>query len=100
MLPARRNGPTESGNLLSVLDQLDSDTFSDGRVGLFGFDTDFFEDNALGVRGATEGRGLVGGSEESLLVVQIGPATFLAGGDEFAGGVETTGFASVCHFCE
>ena len=89
---------TESSNLLSVLDQLDSDTFSDGGVGLFGFDTDLFQHNTLGVRGATEGGGLIGGSEESLLVVQIGPSTFLAGGDEFAGGVETAGLSSVCHF--
>lgn len=91
---------TESGDLLSVLDQLNPNTFSNGRVWLFGFDTDFFEDDTLGVRGPTEGRGLVGGTEESLLVVKIGPSTFLAGGDELTGGVKTAGLASVCHFCK
>lgn len=91
---------TESSDLLSVLDELNSDTFSDGRVGLFGFDADFFKHDALGVRGTSEGRGLVGGSEESLLVVKIGPSTFLAGGDELTGGVKTAGLASVCHFCD
>lgn len=47
---------TESSDLLSVLDQLNSDALSNGRVGLFGFDTDFFKHDTLGVRGATERR--------------------------------------------
>lgn len=89
---------TESSDLLSVLDQLNSDAFSNGRVGLFGLDTDLLEHDTLGVRGATEGRRLVSCSEQTLLVVQIGPATFLSGGDELAGGVQTAGLASVCHF--
>ncbi len=52
----------------------------------------------FGVRGAAEGGGLVGRAEEALLVVQVGPSTFFAGGDKFSGRVETAGFASVCHF--
>lgn len=90
--------PTESSNLLSILDQLHSHTLSDGGVGLLSFDADFFEHDAFGVRGAAEGRGLVGCSEQALLVVQIGPATLFTGGDEFAGGVQTAGFPSICHF--
>lgn len=66
---------TESGDLLSVFDELDPDTLSDGRVGLLGLDTDFLEDNSLSVGRTTEGRGLEGGSEKPLLEGLIGPAT-------------------------
>jgi len=52
----------ERGDLLSVLDQLDPDALPDGRVGLLGFDADLLEDDALGVRGASEWRGLEGGT--------------------------------------
>ena len=45
------------------------------------------------MRGATEGGRLVGGAEEALLVVEVGPAAFAAMGAEFAGGVEATGLA-------
>jgi hypothetical protein len=53
---------TESSNLLSVLDQLDPDALPNGRVGLLGLDTDLLENDALGVGGASEGRGLEGSS--------------------------------------
>ena len=58
---------TESSNLLSVLDQLDSDTLSDGGVWLLGLDTDLLEDDTLGVGRTSEWRGLEGGSESALL---------------------------------
>ena len=40
----------ESGDLLSVLNELHTNTFSDGGVGLLSLDTDFLKDNTLGVR--------------------------------------------------
>jgi hypothetical protein len=92
------NKHTERSDLFSILDELDPNTFSNGAVGLFGFDANLLEHNALCVRGASERRGFVRGSEETLLVVQVGPATLLTGSEELAGGVKTTGFASVCHF--
>lgn len=91
---------TESSNLLPVLDQLHPHTFPNGGIGLFGFDTDFLEHDAFGVRGSAEGRGLVCRSEESLLVVEIGPAAVFARLHEFAGCVETAGFSSVRHVLE
>lgn len=39
----------ESGDLLSVLNELYTDAFSDGRVGLLGFDTNLFQNDALGM---------------------------------------------------
>ena len=45
------------------------------------------------MRGAAEGGRFVGGAEETLLVVEIGPAAFAAMGAEFAGGVEAAGFS-------
>jgi hypothetical protein len=45
------------------------------------------------VGSTTEGRGLEGGSEETLLEVEIGPALLLAVRLELAGGVKTTGLS-------
>jgi hypothetical protein len=81
---------TESSDLLSVLDQLHPDALSDSGVGLLGLDTDLLEDDTLGVGRATEGRRLVGGSEETLLVVEIGPFAFTAGVLKLARGIETS----------
>ena len=39
----------ESGDLLAVLDELNTHTLSDGGVGLLGFNTDLLKDNALSV---------------------------------------------------
>lgn len=89
---------TESSNLLSVLDELDFDALPDSRVGLLGLNTDLFEDDTLGVRGATERRGLEGGSEKTLLVSQIGPFAITAMVAQLAGRVETTRLA-LSHDC-
>jgi hypothetical protein len=88
----------ESRNLLAVLDQLDTDTLSDGGVGLLGLDTDLLEDDALGVGRATEGRGLESGAQGTLLIVKVGPFLVLSVRSQLAGSVKTTGFAS-SHFC-
>ena len=92
-LPKPKKKRTESGHLLPVLDQLHPDALPDGAVGLLGLDADLFEHDPFGVRGAAEGGGLVGGAEEALLVVEVGPAALAAVGAELAGGVEAAGFA-------
>lgn len=89
----RIGSPTESGNLLAVLDELDLDTLANSGVGLLGLNTDLLKNDTLGVGGTSEGRGLVGSTEEALLVVQIGPAVLATGGRELAGGVQTTGLS-------
>lgn len=86
----KRGLPTESSDLLSVLDQLDLDTLANSGVGLLSLNTDLFEDDTLGVRSTTEGRGLVGCTEQALLVVKIGPTVLTAGVRELARGVKTT----------
>lgn len=85
--------PTESGDLLAVLDELDLDTLANGGVGLLGLNTDLLEDDALGVGGTTERRGLEGGSEEALLVVKVGPFVVAAAVGELAPGVQATGLS-------
>lgn len=89
---------TESSDLLSVLDQLNPDTLPNGGVGLLCLDSDLLEDDALGVRGATEGRRLVGGSEKALLVCEIGPPSFTTMVAELPRGVETSRL-SFTHDC-
>lgn len=88
---------TESGDLLAVLDQLDTDTLPNGGVGLLGLDTDLLEDDALGVGGATEGRGLERSAQGTLLVTVISPSLLAAGVAQLARGVETSRLA-LSHF--
>lgn len=85
-----RYAHTESSDLLSVLDQLYTDTLSDSGVGLLSLNTDLLEDDTLGVRRSTEWRGLVCGSEKALLVVKIGPTSLTTMVAELAGSVETS----------
>ena len=85
-----RPSRTESGDLLAVLDELHTHTLANGRVGLLGLNTDLLEDYALGVGRSTEGGGLEGGSEKTLLVVEVRPSSLAAMVAELAGGVETS----------
>merc|ERR1711915_183024 len=63
----------ESCDLLSILDQLDTDTFTNGRVRLLSLDTDLFKNDSFGVRSTTERIGLPSCSQVSLLIVEISP---------------------------
>merc|ERR1711926_11532 len=79
----------EGRDLLSVLDQLDTDALADGRVRLLSLDTDLLEDDSLGVRGSSEGIGLPPGAKMGLLVVLIGPHLVAPIVDVFTGGLDT-----------
>jgi len=101
----------ESGDLLSVLDELDTNALANGRVGLLGLDSDFFQNNALGMGRSSSGRGFIHVSEGALLVRLVGlvwrfllttstvdrsisthPSVLAARGAQLAGGLKTTGF--------
>uniref|UniRef100_A0A8C4TFD9 Uncharacterized protein n=1 Tax=Erpetoichthys calabaricus TaxID=27687 RepID=A0A8C4TFD9_ERPCA len=56
--------------LLAILDKLDSRTLSDGRVRLLGFNADFFQNDAFGVRSSSKRVGL--------LVLLVMPLLFMA----------------------
>jgi hypothetical protein len=67
----------EGGNLLTVLDELNADALTDGRVRLLGFNANLLENDTLGVR-ATGERLLPLRTEVRLVEILVGPALFTA----------------------
>lgn len=70
-----REKPTdghESGHLLAVLDELNTNAFADSRVWLFCFYTDFLEHDALCVGRSSSRGGFVNIAQRTLLVRFIG----------------------------
>lgn len=79
----------EGGDLLAVLDELNTDALTDSGVGLLGLDTDLLEHDALGHGGATHGVGLHGGDGMGLAVLLIPPALGAPVSSELAAGVDS-----------
>ena len=79
----------ESCDLLSVLDELDSDTLTNSRVRLLSLNTNLLKNNSLGVRGSTERIGLPSGSQVSLFVVLVGPDLVAPVVDVLTGGLDS-----------
>uniref|UniRef100_A0A8C2WC05 Uncharacterized protein n=1 Tax=Cyclopterus lumpus TaxID=8103 RepID=A0A8C2WC05_CYCLU len=77
----------EGGDLLAVLDELNSHTLPDGRVGLLSLNT---TNDALGVGGSSEGVGLQGSAEVGLLVLFVVPSLLTAVITELPGCAQTT----------
>merc|ERR1712062_660109 len=80
----------ESCDLLTVLDELHSHTFTDGRVGLFRFHTDLLEDDSLCVGSSTKRVGFQCRTEMGFLVAEVVPPLFTSKRAEFSGNSDTT----------
>merc|ERR1719481_1961735 len=83
----------ESRDLLAILDELNSDAFPNGRVGLFGFDADLLQHDSLDVRSASERIGLQRGSRMRLLVILVRPSLHATMRANFTRGFESTWFS-------
>jgi len=82
----------EGSDLLTILYQLDSDTLTNGRVRLLGFNTDLFKDDTLGVGSTTEWVGLGQITQSNLLVVEISPSGISSDGLDLSGSFNTSWF--------
>lgn len=84
----------ERRNFLAILDQLDTAALANGRVRLLGFDTDFLDDNSLGVGRATERIALVFGAEVGFLVIFVSPQLGTTSDNKLTGAPNSARFAS------
>uniref|UniRef100_A0A3B3QW14 Uncharacterized protein n=1 Tax=Paramormyrops kingsleyae TaxID=1676925 RepID=A0A3B3QW14_9TELE len=82
----------KGSDLLAVLDELDSYTFSDSRIWLFIY-LHFLKDNSLGVRSSSEGISLEGSAQMSLLVLLVVPFLLTAVVTQFSGCTQTATLA-------
>jgi len=72
--------------------QLNTNTFTNGGVGLFGFNANFFEDNTLGMR-RTSCRGcFIDVTESTLFVGFVGPSIVSTVCAKFTSSLKTTRF--------
>jgi hypothetical protein len=83
----------ESSDLLGVLDELHSHALSNGRVGLFGLNTDLLEDNTLSHTSTSEGVGLSGGDGVSLVPFLLSPSLGSSVHSELSSSLNTRGFS-------
>jgi hypothetical protein len=75
----------EGDDLLAVLDQLNLDALTNGRVRLLGFNTNLLEDDTLGVGRSSEGIGARSVDRVRLLPALVGPPALSANANELTG---------------
>jgi hypothetical protein len=86
----------KGGNFLSILNELNANALSNGRVWLLGFDANLFEHNALGHGGTAHGVGLHGGDAILLAILLIAPTLFATVGAQLATRSNAIRFAHPC----
>merc|ERR1719167_805933 len=90
---------TESCDLLSVLDELNSDTLTDSRVRLLSLNTNLLKNNSLCVRCSSEGISLPSCSQVSLLVIFVSPNLVSPVLHVFTGGSDSSWLTHLCFSC-
>lgn len=83
----------EGGDLLTVLDELNTAALTDSGVRLLGLNTELLNYNALGVGSSAEGVGLPDSAKVGLLVLKVGPSLLSAVSAQLAGGLDTARLA-------
>uniref|UniRef100_A0A4X2MF02 Uncharacterized protein n=1 Tax=Vombatus ursinus TaxID=29139 RepID=A0A4X2MF02_VOMUR len=63
----------KGSDFFAIINQLDSHTLPDGRIGLLGFHTNFFQDNPFCVRCSSKWAGLQGSAQMSFLILFVMP---------------------------
>merc|ERR1712180_210612 len=86
----------KSCDFLAVFDQLNTNTLSDSRVRLFGFNTNFFQYNSFSMRSSAKGIGFQSCTQMCLFVSKIMPALFTTKSSEFASYSDTTWLSHCC----
>ena len=80
-------------DFFAILGELNSDTFPDGRIWLFGFNAYFFQHDSLGMRSTSKRVGLQGCAQMGFLLLFIMPILGSSLATEILGSMKTMALA-------